>query len=254
MSYESVEIGRLYQPIKQIADSLVHQEREPFINLPGLRGYWPMSAVDFLGNAKDHSAGSSDLSGSGAPLFGYDGDSFVQCGVASDFLQGSTSAQDVTGVETWIDPSIRGLTVGCWVKVDDTPGTVGGLVTIYGAAGQRSFALFFNSSREVAFGVSGAGTVVVNVYSAAIVIGVWAFVVGRFTPSIEVAVFANGVKSVVTASVPANTFNSTNPFEVGRISNNDAQILEGKFRDVFICAAVLSDVQIENIRLSSMPH
>jgi len=253
MSSESVEIGRLYVPIKQIADSLVPQEREPFINLPGLRGYWPMSVVDFLGNAKDHSAGSSDLARSGGPTFGYDGNAFVQCGVATDFLQGSTSAQDVTGVETWIDPSIRGLTVGCWVKVDATPGVVGGLVTIYGVATQRSFALFWNSSNQVVFGVSGDGTVVTNVNSSPSAVDVWAFVVGRFTPSAEVAVIVNGTKTATTISVPASAFNSTQPFEIGRISNNNSQILEAKWRDAFICASILSDAQIEDLRLSSLP-
>ncbi len=253
MSNESVEIGRLWLQLKRIADAMVPQEREPFINLPGLRGYWPMSTVDFLGNAKDHSAGSSDLSRSGSPTFGYDGDPFVQCGVASDFLQGSTSAQDVTGVEAWMAPSIRGLTVGCWVKVDATPANVGGMVSIYGAASQRSFALFWNSSNEALFGVSGAGTVVVNVASPASAVGVWAFVVGRFTPSTEVAVFVNDVKTVVTASVPASAFNSTQAFEVGRIEANNARILEAKFRDAFICAAILSDAQIASLRLSSLP-
>lgn len=253
MSNESIEIGRLWAPMNRIADAIVPRLREPFINLPGLRGYWPMSAVDFLGNAKDHSAGSSDLSRSGTPKFGYDGNGFVQTGNATDYLAGSVSAQTVTGVEVWMDPLIRGVTVGCWVNVSSTPASQAGMVSRQSGAGQRSFMLLWSSSDVAHFFVSNDGSATVSVASAAQGLSMWHFVVGRFTPSTEIAIFVDGIKSINTTSIPASLFVGTSPFEVGRINTTAAQILDGKIRDVFLCSSILSDELIEKIRISSLP-
>lgn len=253
MSNESVEIGRLYLPIKQIADALVPQEREPFINLPGLRGYWPMSVVDYTGKAKDHSGASSDLSRVGSPTFGFDGNSYVQCGAGNDFLTGFTSQQQITGTEAWIDPAIRGLTLGCWVNVTTGPVTTEGLITRWGGATIKSYLLYFVSGGALRFGVSVDGTASTLVQSGVLTVGQWFFVAGRFIPSTEIAIFVNGVKVVNTTSVPATLFAGTSVFELGRYLSNNAFILHGKMRDAFLCQAVLADAQIENLRLSSLP-
>lgn len=254
MSNENVEIGRLFEPINRIADAISPAKQDRFINLPGLRGYWPMSVVNFTGEAVDHSNASSNLGRIGAPTFSYDGNGYVQCGVATDYLSGSVSAQRVTGLETWIATGKKGLTLGGWVKADTQPATVGGIATIYGVAGTRSYAMFLNSSQQVVFGVSNDGTAVINVTSAAISLGGWVWLVGRFTPGSELAIFVNGVKVVNTTTIPASAFISTVPFEIGRISANNAQILEGKFRDMFLCAAILPDSLIEETRASTLPH
>lgn len=212
-----------------------------------------MSTVDFLGNAKDHSAASSDLARSGSPTFGYDGNSFIQCGVGTDFLQGSTSAQDVTGTEAWIDPALRGLTWGCWVNVGSSPTNLGGIASIWPNAPQYSYCLYWTSGNEVITAVSGSGTTFVLITSSAQALQNWTFVVGRFTPSTELALIVDQTKLVNTTSVPASLHNSTSQFEVGRLLANNARILQAKFRDVFICASVLSDETIENVRLSSLP-
>lgn len=253
MSNESVEIGRLYKPIKAIADAIVPQVREPFVNLPGLRGYWPMSVVDFLGNAKDHSGASSDLARVGSPQFGYDGDAYVQCGVGSDYLAGSTSAQTVTGLEAWIDPNIRGLTVGCWVKVGASPAANAGLVTKWGLSTTRSYQLAWRADNSVLFGVTAAGTTATLVLSDVSGIGVWTYIVGRFTPSTELAVFVNQAKSVNTTSIPSSIFTGTSIFEIARVGATAPGILEAKFRDAFLCQAILTDAEIESLRLASLP-
>lgn len=255
------EIGLIRPVIQGITDilaagisvSVTPEVREPFIDLPGLRGYWPMSAVDFLGNAKDHSAASSDLARSGAPTFGFDGNSYVQMGVANDFLQGSTSAQSISGTETWIDPAIRGLTVGCWLNLGTLPPTDRGLVTRWYTPPNRSYALYLVSAGVCIFGVSSNGTLFQYAQSAGIATGQWTFLVGRFTPSTEVAVFVNGVKVTNTTSIPAATFTATATFEVGRTNANNANIVHGKIRDGFLCQTALTDVQIENLRLASLP-
>lgn len=247
------EVGRLFEPINAIANALVPVRREPFINLPGLRGYWPMSTVDFLGNAKDHSAASSDLARSGSPTFGYDGNSFIQCGVGNDFLQGSTSAQDVTGIEAWMDVAVRGLTWGCWVKVDTQPAVLDGLMGIWPGTPQNAYTMYFDSSNRVVCGITTDGITSVAATSPVQAVSQWMFVVGRFTPSAEIAVFTNTTKTANTTSVPASIFNSTGIFEIGRLLGLNTRILHGKIRDAFLCASVLSDSLIEDVRLSSLP-
>lgn len=254
MSNESVEIGRLWLQLKRIADAMVAPAREPFVNLPGLRGYWPMSIVDFLGNAKDHSAASSDLARAGAPQFGYDGsNAYAQCGVGNDYLQGSTSAQTITGLETWIEPTLRGLTLGGWFNIDSLPVSASGFITKDGGSPQRSYSLVLFSTGDASFNVSGNGLTVQSVNLATGSILVWRFIAARFTPSTEIAVFVDGTKVVNTTSIPASLFVSTQPFEIGRYLNQDARIAHIKIRDPFLCQAILTDAQIESLRLSSLP-
>lgn len=255
------EIGLIRPVIQGITDVLtagisvnvIPETREPFINLPGLRGYWPMSAVDFLGNAKDHSGASSDLARVGSPQFGHGTGSYVQCGVGTDYLAGSASAQTITGLETWIEPAIRGLTVGVWVKVDVSPVANTGLVTKWGLATTRSYQLTWRADNSVLFGVTAAGTTATLVLSGVTGIGVWTYIVGRFTPSNELAVFVNQAKVVNTTSIPASIFTGTSIFEIGRVGATSPGILEAKFRDAFLCQAILTDVEIEDLRLSSLP-
>ncbi|MCK5014679.1 MAG: hypothetical protein KAS66_12765 [Candidatus Omnitrophica bacterium] len=212
-----------------------------------------MSTVDFLGNAKDHSAGSSDLARIGGPTFGYDGDAFVQCGVGTDYLAGSTSAQTITGTEVWIAPAIRGLTVGCWVRVDASPTTTGGLVTKWGIGGTRSYLLAWQTDNKALFGVTATGGAATSIASGINMLDEWIFIVGRFTPSNEVAVFVDSAKFVNTTAVPASIFTGTSVFEVARLGALTSGILQASFRDAFLCAVALTDIQIENLRLSSLP-
>lgn len=249
----ATEVGRLYRPIKQIADVLTAGQQDLFIQLPGLRGYWPMSAVDFLGNAKDHSGASSDLAGIGSTYFSYDGNANVHTGPGTDYLAGSVSAQRVLGTEAWIDSSLRGLTVGGWVKIDALPAVSSGIIGQSGDTPNRSWTLRVLSTGQPSFFVSGTGAAVVDASGVAVATGVWHFFAGRFIPSTEVAVFANGDKTVNTTAVPASLFTSTQAFEIGRYFNNNTLVFHGAIRDAFLCATALSDELIEQVRLSSTP-
>jgi len=253
MSNESIEIGRLWLQLKRIADSLVPQVREPFIGLPGLLGYWPMSIVDFLGNAKDHSGASSDLARIGAPTFNYDGDSYVQCGVATDYLAGSTSAQTVIGTEVWMASGLRGLTLGGWFKIDVVPTLTSGLVTKGGGTPNRGYELILDTSNQPTFTVSIDGTATVQVLGSAIGVASWVFIVGRFTPSSELALFIDQVKTTNTTSIPATINVNAQPFEIARRLNTNTRITECKVRDCFLAASVLSDAAIESVRLATLP-
>lgn len=248
----ALEVGRLYVPLKQIADTLVTSQKDVFIRLPGLIAYWPMGIRDISGNVRDHSGAGSTLPEVGTCPVGYDGNAFSHLGNGTNYLQAG-SGFGVTGLETWITGSLRGLTVGGWFMFDATPGTSGGLASKDNVAPNRGYYLALTSSLTLIFSVSATGAAQVFSTSAATGLSAWHFVVGRFLPSTEVAVFVDGDKSTNTTSVPAQCNVSTGAFEVGRFASLNSAILHGKARDVFVCAAALSDALIEQIRVTSVP-
>ena len=254
MSYEiAFEVGRLFLPLKAIADAVSPVERDPFIHLPGLRGYWPMSIVNSAGVAIDHAGASADLLRTGAPTYGYDGNAYVQLGVATDFLYNTAPVLGITGTEAWIASSLRGLTIGGWFLADSTPTTISGLISKDGPDPQRGYILSWSATNVPGFSLSGNGSTTVGVSYSDRSLDTWYFIVGRFTPSAEVAIFVNGDKAINTTSIPAAINVSTQNFEVGRYFNDNNRIIEGRARDVFVCAAALSDETLSALYQATRP-
>lgn len=249
-SLEAFEIGRLFLPIKTIADTLTAAQSDLFIRLPGLQGYWPTSIRTNGGNVVDHSDGSYDLMEVGSCQTGYDGNAFAHLGNGINYLSG-TLVGGIEGTEAWIESAIRGLTIGCWVNVDETPSIYSGVMSKDGLATNRGYGLWWQQSNAPAFFVSGDGTTTDFVTAPPSSIAQWVFLVGRFIPSTEVAVFVNGVKTSNSTSIPASINVSTGSFEVGRYLGVNSRILHCRVRDVFICAAALTDAQIVQIMNSS---
>jgi len=247
------EVGRLYLPLKTIADQFTLAQKDLFIRLPGLRGYWPMSIVNSAGVAIDHSGASSDLLRTGSPLFDYDGNAYVQLGVATDFLYTTAPTLGITGTEAWIDSGLRGLTIGGWFWVDSTPAASSGLISKDAPATERGYVLYWTPANNPSFYVSVDGTAGALISYSARPLNTWTFIVGRFTPGAEVAIFVNADKATNTTSIPASINVSTQNFEVGRDFNSDGSIIQGRARDVFVCATALSDQTITDLYRASMP-
>jgi len=246
------EVGRLYDPIKAIANTLVASQKDIFVKLPGLAAYYPMGIRNQSGHAVEHSGTGSNLLQVGTCPTDFDGNSYTHLGNGTNYLS-VASQYAITGLETWINSTIRGLTVGGWFMIDTLPSGDEGLISKDGSASNRGYGLFFRASSVAGFFTSGTGGATQTAYSGAVAIGEWHFLAGRFTPGVEVAVFANGDKSVNTTAIPASQFASTQAFEVGRIVASDATIIHAKARDVFVCASALSDALIEEIRITSVP-
>jgi hypothetical protein len=183
---------------------------------------------------------------------GYDGDAFRHLGNGVNYFYGSLDF-GFTGLETYITASLRGFTIGGWFMFDATPAASGGMIGQDQIAPQRGYSLRYSSGGSVVFGMSGTGGAQFFATSQALALGAWHFCVGRFIPSTEVAVFANGDKTANTTAIPSSCFVSAGRFEIGRQVQTDANILHGKVRDAFMCRAALSDELIEQIRLSSVP-
>lgn len=254
MSAEAaLEIGRLYAPIRQIADTLSQAQADTFTQLPGLRGYWPMSVVNSSGAAVDHSNASINLLRQGSPLFSYDDNAYIQLGVGTDYLKTSLSDLDITGTEAWIASGIRGLTVGGWFKIDSTPGTTSGLISKDAPSPERGFAIHWSTTDFPTFSVSGDGLTVLNIGGTIRSLNTWYFIAGRFTPGAEIALFVNSSKITNTTSIPASVNVSTQDFEIGRFYNDNTRVIEARARDIFICASALPDDLIRQIGQSGAP-
>ena len=253
MSNESVEIGRLYLQLKRIADTLQSSQDKIFLELPGMVAWWPGGPGDGLGAAMDM-ASNMDLTPIGSPTFGYDGHPYMltdRTGV--DYFFGSPFPACV-GTEVWVDPTIRGLTVGCWMYPEGAIGASNvGVISRSGGGSDRGYAILAKDS-GLSFLIASAPAVFLSSpISDAASVGEWHFVVGRFTPSTEVAIFLDGSKKTETTSIPAAINASTQAFEVGRQFNDNNRIISARIRDIFVCQAALSDELIEEIRVTSSP-
>lgn len=253
MSAETaLEVGRLYGPIKQIADTLTEAQKDVFVRLPGLELYWPCGIRDRFAKLIDHTGGGGELTQVGTCPSGYDGNAYVKLGDGVNYFSNGSIGY-ITGTETYIDSTIRGLTLGCWLSLDALPSVGSAMISKGAPAPQRGYALWVNTSGEIGFIVSLNGSATTTIGGAAIGTGGWVFCAGRFVPGAEIAVFVNGVKSVNTTAVPASINVSTQALEVGRYLADNTRVVDGKVRDVFVCAAALSDELIAQIRANSMP-
>jgi len=247
------EVGRLYGPIKAISDILTSPGKEIFIGLPGIEGYYPMSVVGASGDAINHSGIDAQLTQVGTAPLGYDGNSFRSLGSGTNYFSKS-SLYGLTGLETFIDSALRGFTIGGWFFINSFPSGAGGLISRDGIATNRGYVMFIGSTGAIRVLMSGNGTSVFFINSADVPLTEWLFIVARYIPSTEISVFVNGVKTTNTTSIPASCFVSTQDFEVGRYFNADANIVDAKVRDVFICRSALSDALIEGIRTATAPE
>lgn len=246
------EVGRLYLPLRQIADVLTATGHGVIDVLPGLEQYWTGGTRRFNGQVAEHGGGGTALTEVGSIPTGYDGNAYFHVGNGVNYGTLSTGG-GISGLETWIDPTLRGLTVGGWFMVDALPAVAGGLISKSAETPDRGYALIVTSTPQYIFLVSGNGAAAFQAISPTSTISVWRFVVGRFIPSTEVAIFVDGDKTIFTAAIPASLNVSAQAFELGRYFALDAYIAHAKMRDVFVCAAALSDTLIEEVRKATTP-
>jgi hypothetical protein len=144
--------------------------------------------------------------------------------------------------------SITGeLTLGCWCWFDDesTDAATGLMCKWLEAGNLRSYALFKDASNKLTFIVSDDGT---NEYSvddggANYVKDAWFYVVGRFTPNNEMALFVNGTMYLDNVGIPAEIYDSTEALDFGRKNHTD--YLDGRMTQAFLSACSVPNRFIE---------
>lgn len=223
---------------------------DTFQNIPGLVGFWPMSGVQrSTGDARDFGHGGLDLSYNGNPTYNIYNDlvPYIDLDGTGDFFShADTTDLDMLGTETIYASVVRGLTMGGWFWFDDAapPVSSEGLITKDNAvAGGRSYSFQRNSGAgNGRFGISVDGTAFSTVDTTALNNSQWYFLVGRFTPSTELAAFQNGTKTINVAAIPASIFNSPTALNIGAFSGG--LLLDGRVTFPFLSANALPDAYI----------
>lgn len=214
------------------------------LQLPQLRGYWPMSSVDENGDVYDLSSQGRVLNNNNTVPFGV-----YNLLPYADFTPGATEyfdRPDEAGLSI-----TGGLTVGGWFWLDTlAPGNNMGLISKFAvtAGNLRSYILYFDdASNTLRFIVSANGIANTSVTSTAtIAISTWYHVVGRFVPGAELSIFVDGVETLNAAAIPASIHDNASAFEIGAY---DAArfMLDGRAAQCFLCADSHPDVLIKTV-------
>ena len=208
--------------------------------LPGLRGFWPMSAVGGAGAAIDLSGLGKDLTNTNSCDYGADTLApFARYNGSTQYhTVADNSAHDIIGSEGYIVSP--GLTLGAWVKFDGSAG--GSEETVMGkyTSGDPAYLIQrVNTSGVMQFLIDSGGSDTINSDTA--VTTAWTFVVGRYIPSTSIDIFLNGVSDGQnTTSIPATIDNSAVAFRIGA-TGAPGDYLDGDISCAFVCAAALSD-------------
>ncbi len=217
-----------------------------FKSIHGLVGFWPMNSID-ASLVYDQSGQSRSLTKNGTPLT-YElpsMTSYIDLNGTTQYLSRADEASlDITGA----------LTIGGWFYFDAL-GTAAFEAVIGkfndNAVNERSYLLYLNNvGGTVVFVISTNGSLGAgssnDVATGALAISNWYFIVGRYTPSTELAVFVNGVKTVNTTAIVASAFNSNAQFEIGR-RNKANTFMNGRASLCFLSMKALPDADIARL-------
>lgn len=225
-------------------------------NLPGLRGFWPLTVFDSLGNAVDTSGhGRLVTSGGDAnyPAFGRSNAPFRGWAYNTAVSQGFFYRPDdpgmsITADESYIHDGSEGLTVGCWiypVAWSDTYNA--GLITKWSSGTAKSYALYINTpaGTRPTMAISSDGTVVdFETHSTNLSLTTWYFIAGRFTPSTEISVWVDDDKETNTSSIDDSIYDSSVSFNLMTLYSGTNYVFYGYMALAFVCATNLLDSYI----------
>lgn len=208
---------------------------------PELRGFWPFSSIIEGGHAVDYSFQGRALTNVGGA-----GRFYWNTGIPYGKSNGSTlywRRNDEAGLD------IAGaMTMGMWIYfASATAGQSPNFMSKFGAPGvnSRSYVLWYDyasGSKKVNFVVSTDGNTGVSVTTVSpLNLASWYFVMARFTPSTELAIWLNDEKTINTTGIPATLFNSASNFMLGIRSDLTAGGGDFAMSMPFICASALSD-------------
>lgn len=217
--------------------------------LPGIRSIWPMSGTRYDGSTRyiTDVMNQFHLTNNNNSLVSLDGIApYVDFNGTNQYLSYADNAHfDILATEPDINSSSinpPGLTMGGWFWADAL--ATSSLMSKYESTSQLSYLMRIGATGTLTFQISNtgsdsSGTSTLNVTSA-FAVSAWRFVVCRFKPSTELAVFVNGTKSINTASIQPSIFNSTATFRIGA-ELGASRFLNGRAALCFLCASALND-------------
>ena len=229
-----------------------------YLELPGLVGFWPMSSVQrSTGNAYDLSGQGRTLTYNGNPAYTFHNGlvAYIDLDGTGDFLSRADETDlDITGDgESAVYTSgAAGLTIGGWFWADAFTGDPVLINKWLPTGNQKSYLLHFTTTGAVKFAVSSTGADDFTITTTTVATtGTWAFCVGRYIPSTSIAAVINPDTTTNITSIPASIFNSTASLNIGRLSDTNSNLLNGRAALCFLCANSLGDDLISSLFQSS---
>ena len=214
--------------------------------LPNLRALWPMNNPGNAGEMLDMSGHSRQLTwGAGASAGLYNNRILYANfnGTTAHLLCASEAAFNTTTIP---------ISWGGWFWFNSVASQQV-VLSKWDTAAQRSWGMDMLNGSPNTFRAyissTGADSQVVT-SSVAPSTNAWYHIVARFTPSTELAIFVNGVKSTLTSSVFASIFSSTAQVRVSSYASG-AGFLNGRAALCFFCANALPDSLIAGLYRSA---
>ena len=227
--------------------------------LPGCVGFWPMSGVGrdivegvvytILTNNSGQSHSLHDLfyyPSSRTGMVGYAGlVPYVRFFGANGYGRiGDLVLYSITGTESYIVPARRGLTFGAWVQFSDTSTAVGVMGKDDGL--DYSFYLERTSGNYIRMVVFSGATASSVTNAIEVDDQGWYLIIGRWTPSTDLCLFVNGVKTR-QAGGPASLYDPNAALYVGGATRTASGTAERWISMAFICSMSLSDTLCQNV-------
>lgn len=212
-----------------------------------------MSSVAEAGAAYDLTGQGRTLTRNTGMSYTYQNNGLIPyatfAGATGYLYRADESGLDILGTESYYAAIVRGLTMGGWFWVDTFDATSTPYMGKWQNANQQSYLLNNLGAASYSFRVTTDGSTQVAVTSTVTrATGEWIFLIGRFDPSTELAIFVNNQKDTNVAGVPASIFNGNSNFEVGRENVN------GTYLDGRACHCFLSSQMIEDSTLTTLWH
>lgn len=245
----SQDFRRLNNPAHAWADAI-----SMGLGLPGLVGLWPMSLTNGSGQAVDLVNGqlltnnnNAAFSQAGTGLSAYIGFN----GSTQYLSRTSSSTLAISGSEAFTAFAYRGLTLGAWVNFDVTAAAIEAI--IYKRDGtNNAYSLERKATGEIRFTIYNSNTAYAVDTAVTVAAGAWTFVCGRFDPSTELKVWANGETGVNTTSIPASIDTDAADFSIGA-SGTPGSYLDGAISLAWVSNQYLSDQYIDTFYQMTAP-
>jgi hypothetical protein len=226
--------------------------------IPNLVGLWTMASADVANNGDcfDISGAGRTLTNNNTVQFGYDGlipyAKFATSPSQSRLARIDEDGVSIIGNEAYVVTGQNGLSLGGWFYFDnDTPSATELLIGKWESA-NLSYVILRLTSGILRFSVSSDGSTFRSVFSSmSYGSGQWYKIDGRFSPSTELAIFANGQKSTETTSIPSAIFDSAAEFFIGGRSSGLS--VDGYVSMAYLSANQLNDEAIQNLYHSGKP-
>jgi len=152
-----------------------------------------------------------------------------------------------TGDEaTYVDATLRGLTIGGWFYFANAPGALEYLIARWNPGVSQSYRLTRLAAGTIQGSVDDGGGANNVTTTATVGATTWTWIVLRFDPSATLDLFVNRVMTSAAVPAVATIDDTTLDFTIGADSIG-GNLFEGRASMPFVCVSALPDVTINSL-------